>query len=616
VYVVASTCIGDNSVCDLDDVNACGGALCRPISNFLFPAVPYVDPLDPFFRATSVSVSGDAIAAVFSEALAGVDLNEDEDTLDELAAYHRLGAPPGTWLFPQASPAIATLAAKVSGAIMGFLRSPDRHFFLTGLPLPGDTELLTIDTGLAAQEFELGPFDLVCTNQTGAVCDTDADCGQDELCTAGGQCMTVDFEMGCTADEQCPGADPQCRIDMIAAFSASEALNDGQNLNGDADAVDDVMHVYDLLTGRLINTEQAVTPCPEQVCNPDRAFTVTGSEVRFFTREAEQGEDLDNNGILELVVQTFNPRARRVPDTGACMSDSACTADEVCVESEGTCLPVNILSVVDENLAGPEGNAISSTSDPLKVVTTSTGATGAVTTTTGRCIQTVGDPNPDTGRCPLDQFLDPADGQCKRDQGACVDGACTQTGGSSVVCAPVRATTGGTDTDGDGVLDSVDNCRTLFNPAQRDADGDTVGDRCDAAQCGNGTRESGELCDDGIDNGPNMRCSRQCLVLCDINADDSIDQTDIDRIFVRIGQPRNPNGDPANLDGDPVISIFDARGCVNRCDNPGCEPDPEPVVSTSGSCGLLGIEALLGLAPWLAVRRRRRARIASEETRS
>jgi len=41
--------------------------------------------------------------------------------------------------------------------------------------------------------------------------------------------------------------------------------------------------------------------------------------------------------------------------------------------------------------------------------------------------------------------------------------------------------TDGTDTDGDGILDSVDNCPSVYNPTQQDTDNDGIGDACDSA---------------------------------------------------------------------------------------------------------------------------------------
>ncbi len=47
-------------------------------------------------------------------------------------------------------------------------------------------------------------------------------------------------------------------------------------------------------------------------------------------------------------------------------------------------------------------------------------------------------------------------------------------------CLVVDTTPPSTDTDGDGVLDTVDNCPAVANPEQTDTDGDGIGDACEA----------------------------------------------------------------------------------------------------------------------------------------
>ena len=61
------------------------------------------------------------------------------------------------------------------------------------------------------------------------------------------------------------------------------------------------------------------------------------------------------------------------------------------------------------------------------------------------------------------------------------------------------------------------------------------------------------------------------VIVCDVNGDGKINITDINLIFtardLRVGV-----GDPRDLDGDKMISINDARGCVLRCDKAKCAP--------------------------------------------
>ena len=85
---------------------------------------------------------------------------------------------------------------------------------------------------------------------------------------------------------------------------------------------------------------------------------------------------------------------------------------------------------------------------------------------------------------------------------------------------------------------------------------------------------------------------------CDVNGDGFVDRSDIQAITLARGQPASGPSDPRDADGDGTISVLDARQCTLQCGNANCAP-------RAPHCGLVGLELLLPLAPWLA----RRARI-------
>ena len=62
-------------------------------------------------------------------------------------------------------------------------------------------------------------------------------------------------------------------------------------------------------------------------------------------------------------------------------------------------------------------------------------------------------------------------------------GSCDESGLGSGTAGPRPNATAcpdpGADTDADGWIDALDNCPTVYNPAQTDVDGDSVGDACD-----------------------------------------------------------------------------------------------------------------------------------------
>lgn len=96
--------------------------------------------------------------------------------------------------------------------------------------------------------------------------------------------------------------------------------------------------------------------------------------------------------------------------------------------------------------------------------------------------------------------------------------------------------------------------------------------------------------------------------LCDVAAPiGQIDRRDIDVIFAARGTPSSGPGDLRDADGDGEITVLDGSKCRLACDFPRC-------ANSAPVCGLLGIEALVALAP-LVVRARRRA-AAPQEVRS
>jgi len=63
-------------------------------------------------------------------------------------------------------------------------------------------------------------------------------------------------------------------------------------------------------------------------------------------------------------------------------------------------------------------------------------------------------------------------------------------------------------------------------------------------------------------------------LVCDVNTDNVVDRSDIQAIFGLVGTQASGPDDPADLNGDGLITINDARGCVLQCTNPRCAPNP------------------------------------------
>jgi hypothetical protein len=147
----------------------------------------------------------------------------------------------------------------------------------------------------------------------------------------------------------------------------------------------------------------------------------------------------------------------------------------------------------------------------------------------------------------------------------------------------------GADTDGDGVLDGVDNCPNDANPGQEDADGDGIGDVCDLL-----TDSDGDGVADATDNCPTTPNADQLDTdgdgvgdACDLDTD-----TDGDGIAdVNDNCPATPNADQLDTDGDGIgdacdpLTDSDGDGVADAADNCPTTPNADQLDTDGDGIG-------------------------------
>ena len=445
--------------------------------------------------ASAVALSSTVVAALVAEAGEGAVLNGDGDTTDDVVEVHPRSG--GSWTNVGQSGSALALA----GSLAVF--STDESAQGSG-SLNADAD--TTDRVLQIYDAAAGQM----------------------LVGAGTTPRTA------AAEEFVVGGDPGREL---VAFRTREAAEGGQSLNGDGDATDGVLQIYDAATHQLLNTAMAVTPCRLEACDPRLPYRVQHDTVTFLTLEADQGQDLNGDGDQsDLVLQVYNPRvatqsgfrargraggviARRVlgaASAGVCTSTGAACADDTacsggtcflppggCTRSlgvacdpdltnscgsgnfcepvagapgQGTCKTVDGPCASDASCTAPAvcvdaAQRIQRLVSPLAVPE----GGGTVFTSGGRCVEDLQTACVDDTGCSAPDVCG-ANGHCERTHGSCATAAdCA----GAAACRPELTVVAAADRDGDEVVDEFDNCPTVANPDQRDADGDGLGDACE-----------------------------------------------------------------------------------------------------------------------------------------
>jgi hypothetical protein len=357
----------------------------------------------------------------------------------------------------------------------------------------------------------------------------------------------------------------------IVAFRTAEASQNGFDLNGDGDATDGVLQVYDAAAHAVLSSGQAVTPCRLEACDPRTPYRVLDDTVTFLTFEGDQRRDLNADGDdTDLVLQVLNVRQAShegsaagathvlaATTAGVCTSTgSACATDADCETAScfvppggclrdfGTvCVPATNPGAPDPVPCAPgqfcqpllerpgEGACRQVEGACRTTADCDAGATcnldnvifnrivspllepdggGTVFTGAGRCIENSGRVCDDNADCDAGEFC--SGGACQREHGSCASDAECPPGTACVADVALQTAA---DTDGDELPDIIDNCPTVANIRQEDADADGRGDACDAVSCGNGIREPAEACDGGDDAACPGRCTSDCACPCD-----------------------------------------------------------------------------------------------------
>ncbi len=130
--------------------------------------------------------------------------------------------------------------------------------------------------------------------------------------------------------------------DQVVAFRTLESAqgpNGGTDLNGDGDKNDAVLQVYDLASALVYSSGFAATPCKLEACDPRVPYRVSGRAVSFLVLEQQQGgQDLNNDGDAgDVLLKVYSATAVAPAQTIAAVSAGVCTTTGVACASDADC---------------------------------------------------------------------------------------------------------------------------------------------------------------------------------------------------------------------------------------------------------------------------------------
>jgi hypothetical protein len=121
------------------------------------------------------------------------------------------------------------------------------------------------------------------------------------------------------------------------------------------------------------------------------------------------------------------------------------------------------------------------------------------------------------------------------------------------------------DTDGDGVLDSADNCVNVVNPGQENNDGDAEGDACDADDENDGVNDDVDNCPLTVNAGQENNDGDGQGDACDADDDNDAVNDDVDNCRFT-SNPAQANND-LDAQGDACDADDDNDGVTDGGDN-------------------------------------------------